>query len=175
LQAAHGIAVETLNTNIIRLDAMTEEVALVRNLLRDARQARDEAFVEVAELTDKVIAIEGQKQNLSERNEQLVGQVSRMQGVLDRHDLNEFTPITNKPPKVDGVVTAIGGRGLIEISIGSDDGLRKGHTLEVYRNRLYIGRIVVQAAEPDKAVGRILPQFRQGSIRRGDRVATRLS
>ncbi len=175
LQATHGTIVETLNTNGIALNAMTEEVAGLRNLLRDSHQARDDSFGKVVRLIDQLNAIEGQREALEESNLGLAGQVNRMQGVLDRHDLSEFTPIIDKPPKVDGVVLAVGRRNLIEISIGSDDGLREGHTLEVFRNNSYLGRIVVQNTKPDKSVGRILPAYRKGNIRRGDRVATKLT
>ena len=98
-----------------------------------------------------------------------------MKEVLDRHDLDEFTPVVDIPPRVDGVVTAVSDRDLLEISIGSDDGLRVGHTLEVYRNNSYLGRVVVRRTEPDRAVVEILPEYRKGTIRKGDRVATKLS
>ena len=60
------------------------------------------------------------------------------------------------------------------ISIGADDGLKKGHTLEVYRNNSYLGRVVVRDTMPDRAVVQIVPEFSKGKIRVGDRVATKL-
>ena len=89
--------------------------------------------------------------------------------------MTEFTDVANIPPVVDGVVTAVGANDLIEISIGSDDGIRQGHTLEVYRDASYLGRVVIQSTEPDRAVARVLKDFRKGIIRKGDRVATKLS
>ena len=70
----------------------------------------------------------------------------------------------------------VGADGLIEISLGTDDGLLKGHTLEVYRKdgSAYLGRVEVTATQPDKAACKILPQFRQGPIQGGDRVTSKL-
>jgi hypothetical protein len=80
------------------------------------------------------------------------------------------------PPKIEGVVTAVNPQGLVEISIGSDDGIREGHKLDVYRANppTYLGRIEVIKTTPDRAVGKILPELQKGAIRKGDRVATGL-
>ena len=72
-------------------------------------------------------------------------------------------------------MTAVGEKDHIEISIGDDDGLRKGHTLEVYRRNAYVGRVVVVRTEPDRSVARIIREYRRGIIKKGDRVATKLS
>jgi hypothetical protein len=68
---------------------------------------------------------------------------------------------------------------MIEVSLGADDGLRKGNTLEVFRNAgtisKYLGRIQVVRTSPDKAVGKIMPEFRKGNIQKEDRVATRVN
>ena len=175
LQAAHGIIVETLNTNQMNLESLTKEVEGLRGEIRDAQQARDEKFLAVVSITDRLNAIEGERLKLQERQNQLLSQISRMKNVLDKNELTEYTPVDDIPPPVDGVVTAVGRTDLIEISIGGDDGLRVGHTLEVYRNNSYLGRIVVQHIEPDRAVGKILREYRRGIIRKGDRVATKLS
>jgi hypothetical protein len=175
LQASLGTMITTLETNEENLKAITDEIASLRTSKRDAEQARDDKFSEVVVLTDQINALEGTKKTLEERQGALVEQLARMKLVLDRHELTEFTDVTNIPPVVDGVVTAVGDSDLIEISIGSDDGLREGHTLEVYREASYIGRVVIQSTEPDRAVARILKDYRKGIIKKGDRVATKLS
>ena len=63
---------------------------------------------------------------------------------------------------------------MIEISIGSDDGLKEGHTVEVYRGQRYLGRAKIVQTAPDKSVGKILPRSQNGPIQVGDRVATKL-
>ena len=175
LQAAHGTLLTTLETNEENLKKVTEEIAQLRTDMRAAQQARDEKFNEVVQLTDKLNELEGMRKDLEERRGQLLEQVGRMKLVLDRHELDEYTPVVDLPPRVDGVVTAVGDKGLVEISIGSDDGLREGHKLEVFRGNSYLGRVVIRRTEPDRAVAEIDPAYRKGSIRKGDRVATKLS
>jgi serine/threonine protein kinase/WD40 repeat protein len=75
--------------------------------------------------------------------------------------------------KLEGMVTDSGEGELVEISIGSDDGLRRGDLLDVIRDKTYLGRISVVRLSPDKAVCRI--ESRQGEIRRGDRVTTQIN
>ena len=113
--------------------------------------------------------------DLKERQDQLLQQVSRMKHVMDTFGLTENTPIDEMaPPNLDGIVLAVGDKDLIEISIGSDDGLRVGHQLHVYRDRSYLGKVVVRKTMPDKAVVEILKDYRQGLIKKGDSVATKL-
>ncbi len=71
--------------------------------------------------------------------------------------------------------------GYVEISLGFDDGLEKGHTLDVYRlgatpdTSKYLGRVRVLRTEKDRAVAYVIPELKQGQIRREDLVATRLN
>lgn len=175
LLATNGNIVETLATNETNLKNITEEVSRLRDQLKEAEEDRNTKFADVVRLTDQLNTLEGRRQKLVERQVQLLEQVGRMKTVLARNDLDEFTPLDNRPPAVDGVVVKVGRRDLVEISVGSDDGIRKGHTLEVFRGYDYLGRIVIVETEPDQAVGQILPEYRKGNIKKGDRVATKFS
>ena len=73
------------------------------------------------------------------------------------------------------IVVNVGDKELIEISIGDDDGILIGHQLDVYRDDAYLGKVVVVKTSPDRAVAEIIPEFKRGTIRKGDRVATKLS
>ena len=77
--------------------------------------------------------------------------------------------------EVDGVVLEVSDKDLLEISIGADDGLKVGHSLDVYRGNTYLGRIVIKKTNPDRAVGQVKKELQRGQIKRGDRVTTRFS
>jgi len=175
LQTQVNTQEESLATQTRTLAALTDEVSNLREEIRVAQQERDRYFGDVIALTDRLNAAVGTADTLRERNEQIAQQVSRMKRVMDVYDLTENTPVDTRPPTVNGIVTAVGDRDLVEISIGSDDGLREKHELEVFRDNDYVGRVIVVRTEPDRAVVRILPEYRRGIIRKGDRVATRLS
>jgi len=95
--------------------------------------------------------------------------------LLERKGLSPESSVDGVPPKVDGVVLAIGRDNLLEISLGSDDGIQSGNTLEVFRANKYKGRVQVVHTAPDKSVAKILPGFQQAKIERDDRVATRFN
>ena len=173
-QAENATNTDTLNRNTTNLANMTTEVEGLRGDILVAQQDRDVKFTSVVALTDSISGLQGSLLTLSEQELALRERVSRMKMVMDAHELTEFTPVVDIPPRVDGIVTKVGEKVLIEVSIGSDDGLRKGHTLEVFRNQSYLGRVVVKSLEPDRAVCEIIPEYRKGIIKRGDRVATRI-
>jgi hypothetical protein len=84
----------------------------------------------------------------------------------------------NPPPdSVEGVIKATDPQsGYVTVSVGSDAGLRKGHTLEVYRLKpesKYLGTIRILEVKPTEAVGKPVSRT-LGPIQVGDRVAARL-
>ena len=86
-------------------------------------------------------------------------------------------PSRGVTPTVNGLVSQVrqsAGAQLVEMTIGADDGLKQGNTVEVYRGDRYLGRIEILRTSPDRAVGRVDRRFQQGRIVEGDRVATRL-
>ena len=88
----------------------------------------------------------------------------------------------NPPPVfVKGTVTRTErDKGLVEVSIGSDDGLNEDHTLEVYRLKPkpeYLGTIKILDAHHHKAVGRLMKTpagVRHSPIVKGDEVASKI-
>ncbi len=157
------------------LAGLREEVTGLRQEIRTVQADRDAKFREAVDLTDKLHVAQGEEERLEAKNLDLLEQVSRQKTVLDRNGLDEFVPVDNVPPKVDGIVLATRDGGWVEISLGSDDGLRNGHTLEVYRANKYLGRIEVVKTAPDKSVAKIVRPYQQGAIQREDRVASRIT
>jgi len=175
LLANEGVRTETLSQNTANLEKLIGEVAALRNEIRTTQQDRDKWFDNAVVLTDTISGLQGNVATLQERELQLRDDISAKKLVMDAFELDENTPVVDIPPRVDGIVTQVGETKLVEISLGADDGLRVGHTLEVSRANSYLGRIKVKSLEPDRAVCEILPEYRKGIIKRGDRVATKLS
>ena len=96
--------------------------------------------------------------------------------VLRIHNLSPDPALyTRKPPAgIHGVVTEVRPRGVIEISVGSDSGLAKGHQLDVVRNRegrgSYVGKVEITETKPDRAIAIVMPEFRRGSVQLDDEV-----
>jgi len=87
--------------------------------------------------------------------------------------VNPETPL-DLAPEVKGEILVVGKSGLVEISLGTDDGLRPGLELDVTRGSQYLGRIKVRTADADKAVCEILESYRKGAIQPGDKVDSKL-
>ncbi len=166
---------ETLKTTAQTQANLTNEVGVLRNDVRAAQEVRDQAFDQTVALSEKLNETEGTVKSLTERHEQLQTQVSKQKKVLDSREINVDATLDDVPPRVDGVITQVGDKDLVELSVGSDDGLRQGHMLDVYRNNTYLGRVRVVKVDPDRAVAVILKDYRKGLIKKGDRVATKLT
>jgi len=54
---------------------------------------------------------------------------------------------------IRGVVVATNSSDLVEISLGSDDGLKRGTVMQVHRGNTYLGKITIRVTSPDRAVG----------------------
>ena len=100
-------------------------------------------------------------------------QVANARLLLQQAGLSIDSPPKDRVPSLTGDVIAVAA-GSIEVSLGSDDGLQVGHTLEVYRGGEYIGRAVVKSVMPDHAVAELVKDFSRGIVQRGDKVTTRL-
>jgi hypothetical protein len=175
LSAAHSKATETAKDAQTRLLALEDETKRLRDELRGAHRERDQSFLQVVDLTDKLNQAESVRQTLEERNKEATFQMAQMKMVLDRNGLRPDSLVSHIPPKVEGVVLEVSDKDLVEISIGADDGLKVGHSLDVYRGNTYLGRITIRKTNPDRAVGQMMKELQRGQIKRGDRVTTKFS
>jgi len=158
--------------------ALRGEVVGLREEIRQTHADRDAQFKRVVELTDDLHQGANQLKSLQSRNFTLVSDLNEALQVLRKFSLEPKPALyADVAPKVDGVVLASTADGLVEVSIGADDGLLKGHRLEVYRTgevgSTYLGRIEVTQTSFDKAVCKIIPEFQKGPIQRGDRVVSK--
>jgi len=157
----------------------TEEVNNLRDLLRQAEQARHDALVRLVQRTDELHQAANELRALKDRAVTLAADLAKAKEVLTKFDLKAEPELySEQAPPVEGMVMAVPGNGLVEISIGADDGLIKGHRLDVFRlgngENKYLGRIEVIRTEPERAVCQIVPEYQRGPIQEGDRVASKL-
>ena len=179
LRQSQRQAVASMEATQAASAALRKELDTLREETRKAQADRDARFKEVVALTDQLHESVNELKRLKARQLTLSADLAKAKEVLDKHGLvPEPARYSGVPPKVEGKVLATPGGGLIEISIGSDDGLQKGHRLEVYRiagdQSTYLGRVEVMETRPDKSVCKIIPEYRKGTIRTGDDVASKL-
>ena len=158
-------------------EKLTAEVEVLRKDIRENQQARDEAFAAALKATDDLHQAQGKLTLVTERNAQLAQEIGTKTSLLREKGIDPNTAPGEIVPAIRGLVSAMhrtAGTQLIEITIGADDGLKKGHTVEVFRGERYLGRAEIMKTEPDRAVGRVLRRYQQGQIQENDHVATRL-
>jgi len=92
-------------------------------------------------------------------------------------------PAAPPPPALGGRVTKVDSLiGRVEINIGSDDGLVRGHELTIYRDDpskrslagpVYLGRIRILRTDPDQAVGEVIEWTGEAAFKEGNLVLSR--
>ena len=175
LRAANGVLIQTDESRANELERLTAENAELRTAVRTEQQDRDLLFTQTLELTDQMNKLRGFKQQLEERNRQLMAQATRFEEVIAAKGIDINEPLDGAPPERNGNILLIDRPSeLVLISIGSDEGLRAGHFLEVSRKGRYVGKLKVRNTEPDRAVAEILRDYSEGILKEGDRVDTTL-
>jgi len=154
------------------LATYTTENNGLKTSLQQEQLSRDKIFNSYVSTIDQLHENQGILNETTLRSSELAEMSARYKDIIDRIG-PAATTAQELPLPLDGVVVAVG-QELIEVSVGSDDGLKVGHTLDVFRKGgTYLGRVIVKKTLPDRSVAEILPEFRKGSIRIQDRVATR--
>jgi hypothetical protein len=151
--------------------------------LEDTLKARDDRVKELVDsnnaLRDRAVAAEIESKTLKERNGGLVAKLEEMtkENIKIRNGTAAGTLSAKNPPpeNIEGLVTKTDSSGLLTLSIGSDDGLAKGHTLEVFRlsPAKYLGTVRIISVTPHEAVAQPV-SHPLGSIQQGDRVASKI-
>jgi hypothetical protein len=109
----------------------------------------------------------------TERKEQLEQQVANARDLLRQSGLTLDSLPKDRVPPLDGDVIGVA-ENSIQVSLGSDDGLQVGHTLEVYRSGQYVGRAIVRSVKSDRAIAELVREYSRGIVQRGDKVTTKL-
>jgi len=164
-----------------------EEALSARRINEQLNSALNDQNQRVRQLEDELFNKEVDSKSLAERYNTLLRTMATYRKVLVANQLdpdpNKYAQKLAPPPLVMGKVldTQKSGRGasrqLVEISIGSDDGLTEGNTLYVYRvgeQNKYLGQIRLELVTADKAVGVVVDRAKNGIIEKEDYVTTKL-
>ncbi len=162
-----------------RLAQQDTQVKQLRTDLKTIVNDLHSQLATVVTLTDENHALRGSEQILNERASQLADDISRFKKVMDAFGLDKNSLTGHIPPKdIEGRITAVSANQtpdhhMVEVNLGSDDGLRKGHELDVYRGANYLGRLVITEVSTNRSVAQIVPDLNRGPIKESDRVTTR--
>lgn len=179
LNSKNTQATQSLAQTLSELKRITGENDLLKTEIDKIITDRNAQRRSVIRLTDELNGLVSKRTDLQIEIDNLRDQSTRYQAMAEvRGAALAAAGITDPedvpPSDLKGVVLAVGNDQSVEVSVGRDDGLREGHTLDIYRNGSYLGRIQLRTVNDDKAVGKIIPGFRKGYIQAGDKVASRV-
>lgn len=98
---------------------------------------------------------------------QLQARIDSLRAEVDSYDRQ--IAVLKKKLEIDGVVTAIRDGRSLEISIGHDDGVRRGMTLSVFDGETPTGIVEVVKVRADRSTTRILEENATAPIKPGQR------
>ncbi len=177
LRQNQRVAIATVDSTQKLNEGLVSDVTDLRKKIRSAQEDRDKLFKTALGATEELHKAAAEYNAARERNAQLTQQNAGMTAVMREKGIDPNTDPGSVVPTVEGMISKVeqkAGAQLVEVTIGADDGLKTGNTLEVSRGAKYLGRVEIIQTSPDKSVGRVDRKFQQGQIQEGDRVATRI-
>lgn len=171
--------------------ARTDEANNQRAINQELTGLREKEFAVRITMEDTIRSLQTEMATAGVKNKDLLGRLAVLQQALEvaglSSDVAELAAKSSPPPKVEGKIENVlssrrqGGTEFVEVSLGSDDGLKKGHVMTAYRSGLgvdrkprYLAQILIVSTTPDKSVGQVIENSRNGVIQKGDNVSTKL-
>ncbi len=151
---------------------LEEATARINALLREAQAQRGRAVaaeIEARTAKGTIEALERQVAKLTREVANLSRELARL-----RADKGGDPAVKPAPENIEGLVRQVKD-GKVRISLGTDAGLARGHTLEVFRLSpapRYLGRLRVVEVTAKEAICQQVG--RKAEIKEGDRVASRI-
>ena len=145
----------------------------------DAEAKRDEAEKVASDLkanldsaNAKIAELEKARTGLEKNNASLETQLTTLQANTGA-SVKDFSPMPDITAAVLDVSNAVE-PGLVALNVGSNKGVKRGFTFEVFEGKVYKGQVRVEFVHPDMCSAIILNKVQGQTIKQGDSAATRL-
>ncbi len=187
-KSQHETALSSIYTS--EVGKRQEDVGQLRAALQSERAKNNELVKQNADLRDQATVAQIERRTVQEQNGRMEKQLQQMAKDLARMRASGASATMaraggkNPPPEnVEGLVKNTDSRDgvvLMTLTIGSDAGLAKGHTLELFRintaspsQSKYLGTVRILEAEAHQAVAQPVGRL-SSPPQRGDRVSSRI-
>jgi hypothetical protein len=167
------------------------EIAHLNTVIKDRESAIVRFEADIKRFRSDAVQFEALAKTSKIRNENLVEQLREITLKLSKLEAgvggavaggDARDPNSANPPAivVNGKIEKVDGGDLVVLSLGTDNGIAKGNTLDVYRKEpepKYLGMVRIIDANHHNSVARLIPtgnaQFR-AKLREGDLVTSKL-
>jgi septal ring factor EnvC (AmiA/AmiB activator) len=175
-----AVADQNAKSALDEVEARRKETILLREQKSGVEKQANEFKLHQADLNDRIRELERQLDTATKNNSDLRERVGKFSTLLRQNGLSDdIAQIKGiqSPPPVQGEVSRVDPTNRrVEMTIGSDDGLVKGHELFIFRTSPraeYVGKILIVSVDPDQAVGKVIGNTYQGKkIKEGDIVSS---
>jgi predicted nucleic acid-binding Zn-ribbon protein len=147
------------------IDNLQKQLSLLTESVAEQRGKVTDMTGQIFELNSKKVALENMRSDLVAENAQRT-KVMNANG-LDKYDLTNHIPRDLK-----GRITAMDGKN-IAINLGLDDGLRRGHSFDIYRGDTYVGTATVFEAQNNRSAARVDSNLTKVPVQVNDQVTTK--
>lgn len=167
--------------------ARTAEANALRDELRKSRSQVDSLVGDGRNKDDRILELTRQMAAATSKDKADQAEIARLFAIIRLNGLNprakidpngELVAEGREPIElINGVVLSSKKTGRIEyvsVSVGQDDAVEVGNVLHIYRGKKFIADIILREVTSDGAVGTVNERLRNGTIRRGDNVTSRL-
>lgn len=175
---------ENYNSNLAsvsaRIERANDQALEMERARNDAVQAQKDAEMALRAAQDATRAAEARAEELVARLDQADERIADLDATLQTAveayniDLSTLTA----QPQVDGAVVSVKSEpapGLVAINKGSEDGVRRGMTFDIYSGSTYKGRVRVELVHGTWCSAVVVKPVQAGAtISAGDRASTRL-
>jgi len=158
-------ALKTASQSTTQRDDAVRAQQQAERAMRDAQEAMAAAERRIATLEADLVAVRSEAKSLDTQLQTLLAQTNTSLSDIRAVPLIEGAVLevrTNVPP------------GLVALNVGSDNGVQRGMTFEIYGPNSYKGQVRVTSVLPDKCSAQVTLQNQGTSMARGDRATTRL-
>ncbi|WP_152054096.1 hypothetical protein [Tautonia marina] len=176
-------AQRTTQTQVQLAQATTAEAQQLREQFQAAQKVANDYAARQTELDEQIFLLERQLDTATQNNEDLRNALADYQNYLesrglpaDPEQVRLAAQGTLVSPDIEGRVLRVA-NDYLEISLGSDDGVKTGQEYFVFRtgdSPQYIGKIRITLTEADKAVGRLVFSNLGRKVMEGDSVAGKI-
>lgn len=166
------------------IDRLTSEKDQANQRREEAEEARDEAVAaqQAAEQAQRNAEdvqkdLERQIADLETERKSLTDQVASLDTKLAMIVEQTGVSLSSLAPqeKVDGSVLAVDAKtGLVMLNVGSEQGVKRGYSFDVWSGNQYKGQVVVQNVQPNMSSATIKSPVQGTQIRQGDLASTRM-
>jgi SMC interacting uncharacterized protein involved in chromosome segregation len=142
---------------------------------RNAIEEMNAAVTERKRVEGELESAQMDKSELAKRMTELADQHESQTVLLEAY-VEKFGSLADvmNPPTIKARVTAVDNNlNIVMLSVGRDDGVKKGFAFTVYRGNEYIGKVIIDKVEADYASGYSVKELEQGAVQVGDSATTR--